>query len=176
VTETSNIFLRWARLKQEAKRVPGSEAASTGIESAAPQAEPDAAEHQPFDSASLPSIDTITADTDIVAFLQSGVLAELTRAALRRAWTSDPSIRDSVGIAENQWDFNDPNGVPGFGPLGTVRGQVACLWPVSPNGKRLAEIARSISDLGDCYIFDCRSENHARFDHPGEFDAKRRRD
>jgi hypothetical protein len=45
------------------------------------------------------------------------VPAELTRAALRRTWTSDPAIRDFVGIAENQWDFNDPNAIPGFCPL-----------------------------------------------------------
>jgi len=140
VAETRNVFLRWARLKQEAKKVPGSEVASTGIESAIPQAEADAAEHQPFDSARLPSIDTITADTDIVAFLQSSVPAELTRAALRRAWTSDPAIRDFVGIAENQWDFNDPNGIPGFGPLGTAQGQVACLSPISPNLTKASDL------------------------------------
>ena len=137
MVETRNVFLRWARLKQEAKKVPGSEVASTGIESAIPRAEGDAAEHQPFDSVRLPSIDTITADTDIVAFLQSSVPAELTRAALRRAWTSDPAIRDFVGIAENQWDFNDPNGIPGFGPLGTVQGQ---LSQVSPNLTKTSDL------------------------------------
>jgi hypothetical protein len=41
----------------------------------------------------------------------------LTRAALRQAWASDPAIRDFVGIAENQWDFNDPTAMPGFGPM-----------------------------------------------------------
>jgi hypothetical protein len=148
VTETRNVFPRWVRLKQKAKKLPGSEAASMGIESAAPQAEADAAEHQPFDPASLPSIDTIAADTDIVAFLQSGVPAELTRAALRRAWTSDPAIRDFVGIAENQWDFNDPNAIPGFGSLGTLRGQVACLSPVSPNLTKTSDLlAEEMSDL-----------------------------
>jgi hypothetical protein len=133
VTETSNVFLRWARLKQEAEKGPSSEAATTGIESAAPRAGSGASNHERFDAASLPSIDTIAADTDIVAFLQSGVPAELTRAALRRAWTSDPAIRNFIGIAENQWDFNDPNGIPGFGPLDTMRGQVACLSQVSPS-------------------------------------------
>jgi hypothetical protein len=39
------------------------------------------------------------------------------RAALRRAWTTDPAIRDFIGIAENQWDFTAPEGVPGFGAL-----------------------------------------------------------
>lgn len=37
-----------------------------------------------FDLASLPSIEAITADTDIRGFLQSRVPAELTRAALRQ--------------------------------------------------------------------------------------------
>src|SRR5262249_38040436 len=53
----------------------------------------------------------------IRAFLQKGVPADLTRAALRRAWTTDPAIRDFVGLSENAWDFNAPNGVAGFGPL-----------------------------------------------------------
>jgi hypothetical protein len=109
-----------------------------GIDSATLQAGPE--KNEPFDPASLPSIDAITADTDIIAFLQSGVPAELTRAALRRAWTSDPAIRDFIGVAENQWDFNDPNGAPGFGPLGTIQGQVAFLSQVSPSLKKLPDL------------------------------------
>jgi hypothetical protein len=77
----------------------------------------DAAVDETFDPASLPSIEAIAADTDICAFLHSRVPAGLTRLALRRAWASDPAIRDFIGIAENQWDFNDPDGMPGFGPL-----------------------------------------------------------
>ena len=42
---------------------------------------------------------------------------DLTRAALRRAWSADPSIRDFIGLSENSWDFNAPGGVPGFGSL-----------------------------------------------------------
>jgi hypothetical protein len=72
---------------------------------------------KPLEASSLPPIESITADTDVTAFLEAGVPAELTRAALRRAWTIDHSIRDFIGIAENQWDFNDPDGIPGFGPL-----------------------------------------------------------
>jgi TorA maturation chaperone TorD len=70
-----------------------------------------------FDLASLPPLQSITAGTDIRSFLGSGVPVELTRAALRRAWVTDPAIRDFIGIAENQWDFNDPTAMPGFGPL-----------------------------------------------------------
>ena len=56
-----------------------------------------------------------TRGTDIRAFLAPGVPAELARAALRRAWTADPAIRDFVGLAENAWDFTDPTAMPGFG-------------------------------------------------------------
>jgi hypothetical protein len=72
---------------------------------------------EPFDPGRLPPIEAIDATTDIRAFLAPGVPAELTRAALRRAWLSDPAIRDFVGLAENQWDFTNPDTVPGFGSL-----------------------------------------------------------
>jgi hypothetical protein len=48
------------------------------------------------------------------------VPAELTQAALRSAWRNDPTIREFVEIADNQWDFNEPEGVPGFGLLGAA--------------------------------------------------------
>jgi len=70
-----------------------------------------------FDPATLPPIESITATSDIRAFLAPGVPEELTRAALRRVWTTDPAIRDFVGLAENQWDFTKPDSVPGFGSL-----------------------------------------------------------
>jgi len=70
-----------------------------------------------FDPATLPPVESITSLSDVTAFLREGVPAELTRAALRRVWTADPAIRDFVGLAENAWDFTDPNAMPGFGPL-----------------------------------------------------------
>jgi Protein of unknown function (DUF3306) len=177
VTETSNMFLRWARLKQEAKTAPRSEAVSTDLELAAPQPGSGAANNQPFDPASLPSIDTITAGTDIIAFLQSDVPAVLTRAALRRAWTSDPAIRDFIGIAENQWDFNDPNGIPGFGPLGTMPGQVACLSQVSPSVKKMPDLlAEEMSPVaGDSKLGQSEQSAAVQHAHPrsGELDSAR---
>ena len=41
----------------------------------------------------------------------------MTRAALRRAWTSDPAIRDFVGLVESGWDFNNPTAMAGFGAI-----------------------------------------------------------
>ena len=132
MTEKGNVFLRWMRLKREAKTTAQqAEAVSIDIEAATVHLGINAAVQEPFDPASLPSIDSITADTDIVAFLKSDVPTELTRAALRRAWTSDPAIRDFIGIAENQWDFNDPNGISGFGRLDATESGVIFLAQVS---------------------------------------------
>jgi hypothetical protein len=71
----------------------------------------------PFDAATLPPVESIGNGSDIGPFLASGVPADLTRAALRRAWSTDPAIRDFVGLSENDWDFNAP--APGFGSLTT---------------------------------------------------------
>ena len=60
----------------------------------------------------LPPVESIDAATDIRAFLNKGVPQDLTRAALRRAWSSDPAIRDFIGLSENSWDFTAPEGVP----------------------------------------------------------------
>jgi hypothetical protein len=71
-----------------------------------------------LDAAVLPSLESIGAQTDIRPFLRTGVPPELARAALRRAWSEDPAIRTFKGLAESDWDFNDPNGMHGFGELG----------------------------------------------------------
>jgi hypothetical protein len=130
MTEPENFVLRWSRLKRELENerkaeptesAPSSDALETsaGGEDEAAAASPGAGApaSQNFDPASLPPIESITAGTDIRSFLRSEVPATLTRAALRRAWVSEPAIRDFIGIAENQWDFTDPTAIPGFGPL-----------------------------------------------------------
>jgi hypothetical protein len=114
---TDEEFLkRWSRRKRQPAKAakPAADPAPRAADEAGQvtaRAEP------PFDPATLPPIDSITAVSDISAFLQQGVPAELTRAALRHVWTADPAIRDFVGLAENAWDFTDPDAMPGFGPL-----------------------------------------------------------
>ena len=67
-----------------------------------------------FDPASLPPIESLTAESDIAAFLRPQVPAALRTAALRRVWTLDPAIRDYVGPADYAWDYNAPDGMAGF--------------------------------------------------------------
>ena len=121
------FLARWSRRKQAAKATPTLPDAAThdDVQSAPPPAAKD--DEAEFDLSSLPSIESITSATDIKAFLRKGIPPELTRAALRRAWSADPAIRDFVGLAENAWDFNDPSAMPGFGPLDCSEGELAAL-------------------------------------------------
>ena len=149
---TSEAFVsRWARLKRNAdiqRRIepagdplwlPAADPSPCVAEATIAQPRIDAVD-DPFDPSSLPSIETITGNTDIRGFLQSRVPAELTRAALRQAWASDPAIRDFIGIAENQWDFNDPDSIPGFGPLVESDNLAALLAQALGRNDKLASI------------------------------------
>ena len=121
---------RWSRRKQEARKEdkdaepaplsPAAEASPLPNELESPS-EPE------IDLSKLPPIDSITAATDVTEFLRKGIPAELSRAALRRVWAADPAIRDFVGLAENAWDFTDPNAMPGFGPLQGTPEQIGAM-------------------------------------------------
>ena len=127
-----NFLARWSRRKREAavpdaapEPQPATHSDTPAAQSDRPrleaspslEAEPAPAPVAEFDLAKLPSLDSITAATDMRAFMAPGVPAEITRAALRRAWEADPTIRNFVGLQENDWDFNKPNAVAGFGEL-----------------------------------------------------------
>jgi hypothetical protein len=154
MTEPDNFILRWARLKREAETGHEADVSANdssprpvaNTEAAAAQLPSDAAAEEPFDLASLPSIEAITANTDVRGFLQRRVPVELTRAALRQAWASDPAIRDFIGIAENQWDFNDPNAMPGFGPLSEGNDVTAALAQALGRPEKVADMKLTLSE------------------------------
>ena len=153
---TEEDFLkRWSRRKREADLAKAASPDEKTREAAAPERaiSNNTADAPPaeFDPASLPPIESINALSDITAFLCDGVPAELTRAALRRVWTADPSIRDFVGLAENAWDFTDPNAMPGFGPLEStdeIRRMIAQV--VDQIGKagqpKVSEVSENVHD------------------------------
>jgi hypothetical protein len=122
MSDNEGFFARWDRRKRSAapnaqgrpKRKNARD--GTALEAAADSLAPQEAQ-SPLDPASLPPIESIGAGSDIRPFLAAGVPADLTRAALRRAWSADPAIREFIGLSENSWDFNAAGGVPGFGFL-----------------------------------------------------------
>ena len=157
MTAPDNFLSRWSRRKREAateapqpaQALEATKNADAGAEAAECVAQDEAVAEPSPDLPNpnpeiLPSVESITETTDIRGFLRSGVPAELTRSALRRAWTSDSSIRDFIGIAENQWDFNDPGAIPGFGPLCAIDDAPALLKQALG---RIDEAAEAVPDL-----------------------------
>jgi uncharacterized protein DUF3306 len=170
MNDPDNFLSRWSRRKRESvaqpektgggeestHQVPGRETDSDipGSGSAAPSV-------PEFDVGSLPPIDSIGADTDISGFMRKGVPAALRNAALRRAWSADPSIRDFMGPTENYWDAAGPDGVPGFGDLdpnldvkrlvSELFGEVAPerVKPDAPASARASPPSGEICDGGD---------------------------
>ena len=134
------FLARWSRRKREAKAAvdapPPTEPAETP--DPAPSATAENPANAEVDLANLPPVESITAATDVTAFLRQGIPPELSRAALRRAWAADPAIRDFVGLAENAWDFNDPHAMPGFGPLDCSEEQLGALLDRIVGGARSA--------------------------------------
>lgn len=159
MSELEDFLSRWSRRKRAAAEAvepveaekPAADASPAAEESdapatpaaRAPEPAPPASAESEFDVSSLPPIESIAADTDVSVFLKPGVPAALRHAALRRAWSADPAIRDFKGLAENDWDFNDPDAIPGFGKLGPdvdVRKLVARVFgEETPNEVAAAE-------------------------------------
>jgi Protein of unknown function (DUF3306) len=145
-----SFIARWSRRKRAATASPLVGPVGEGSTPSAQQGcDPNASETAgclgaptseiSFDLTQLPSIESITAETDIRPFLAAGVPPELTRAALRRAWAADPRIREFIGLSENAWDFNAPDAIAGFGPLemtDELRRQIMAMV-----GRNLAEAA-----------------------------------
>ena len=147
-----NFLQRWSQRKRAAKMRPPDETEPAEAATADANAPPGGGTTMPafdrptFDPATLPPIESITATSDIRAFLAPGVPEELSRAALRRAWSADPAIRDFIGLAENQWDFTKPDGVPGFGSLELtpeIRRMVAQLFGDAPKSAPSQQSASS---------------------------------
>jgi hypothetical protein len=122
MSDREPFLARWLRKKGEAGAAEAApvDIAATATE-AAPGAPPSPAGNAesppPVDPAPLPPIESIGPGSSISGFLAPGVPTALTRAALRRAWSSDPAVRDFIGLSENSGDFNALGGEHGFGRI-----------------------------------------------------------
>jgi hypothetical protein len=119
--DEKGFLARWSERKREAAK---SEHEPKPAPSDAPASEPPPAEapasetEPPFDLASLPKLEDLTADTDLTVFFKKGVPESIRNAALRKSWALDPAIRNYVNPAlDYAYDWNTPGGVPGAGEL-----------------------------------------------------------
>jgi hypothetical protein len=120
-----SLLARWARRRQAVRRAEAGEPEEEH-KGRPPLTEVGDAPADPLPAAGsapaepLPSLEDLTADSDLAAFLRKDVPELLRRAALRKMWSLDPAIRDHVGLAEYAWDFNQPDSMPGFGPIAST--------------------------------------------------------
>lgn len=152
--EKEGFLSRWSRRKRDAIEQPVAEPAPDAPQAEVAQPEalveaPAEAEAQSdhaacpipdvpeIDPATLPSIESLTIESDFSQFLRPGVPTLLRNAALRRMWSLDPAIRDYIGPVDYQWDFNTPGGLP-FGFANELVGDVS---------KLLAQAIGKIEDL-----------------------------
>jgi hypothetical protein len=112
--ENEGFLSRWSRRKRAVVEGRAPEEATPPAPLEAKPEAPPAEPEDDFDPASLPPIESLTIESDFKAFLHRKVPLDLRAAALRRAWSLDPAIRDFIGPADYAWDFNAPDGVPGF--------------------------------------------------------------
>jgi hypothetical protein len=156
------FLARWSRLKRSggkesteteagsATAGPAAKPAATpssqpAIEPAAAQAgvaaesEAETETETEIDLASLPPIESLTAESDITVFLRKGVPVALRNRALRRLWSLDPTIRDFIGPADYAWDWNVPGGAPGYAA------QIASGPDVEALADRILGLARDTS-------------------------------
>jgi hypothetical protein len=148
--EDEGFLGRWSRRKQEAQEEEKQQevAALPPVEQKLRAADVEKNEKEAeFDVSTLPPIESIVAGTDIRAFLSKGVPAALTQAALRRAWSADPAIRDYIGLSENSWDFNALDGQHGFAPLSANTDIKGMLSEIFGEVRKGVEKIEKITDM-----------------------------
>ncbi|MBS4045156.1 MAG: DUF3306 domain-containing protein [Alphaproteobacteria bacterium] len=97
---------RWSKRKAEVRQQEQAPAATEP----APLPE---AEEEEIDLATLPSIDSLTVESDFSVFLKKGVPLAMRNAALRKLWLTEPSVVNYKALVEYNWDFT----APGYGEL-----------------------------------------------------------
>ncbi len=109
MSDEPNRLSRWSQRKLAARR---GEAVSDEVPSVTGDASLEQNVTAPPDTTvdktapELPSVDDLTAESDFTVFLRKGVPDALTRAALRRLWTSDPVLANLDGLNDYDEVYN----------------------------------------------------------------------
>ena len=98
MADPAAFFARWSRLKQQARQSPpeGQVGAPKAQEAAPAEAPP---------SSELPSLESLTADSDFSVFMRPNVPEALRQAALQKLWRSDPLYANLDGLLEYGEDY-----------------------------------------------------------------------
>ncbi|MDE2496059.1 MAG: DUF3306 domain-containing protein [Alphaproteobacteria bacterium] len=91
MAKRSDFLTRWSRLKRQARKVRP------------PDATPEEAVASPPEA--LPSVETLTAESDYSVFMRAGVPETARNAALQKLWRSDPVFANLDGLVEYGEDY-----------------------------------------------------------------------
>jgi hypothetical protein len=154
--DDQGFLSRWSRRK---RAIAEQEASETDLAPALPQpalAAPPApvAPDEPAPEPEMvepPSLDLVDKDFDVAHWLRQNVPESWKLAAMRRAWETDPAIRDFENPARDYaLDWNTPGGAPGYGPLtesDDVEGMVRGIFGEPPTPEIEPEaVAEATSD------------------------------
>ena len=105
---------RWSRLKQESrteaeKPLVAAEAEKTAaLTPASPPTPAPAPETEKIDDPikDLPSLESLTKDSDYSAFMREGVPEDMRAQALQKLWASDPAFREPFAFEMHMEDYN----------------------------------------------------------------------
>jgi len=141
MSEEPGFLARWSRRKRGL-----AEAADPAPPAPLPAEAPAPAPPEEADPAEVAAIEAVTDLEALRDLLGPQVAPGLRRVALRRLWALDPAIRDFIGPADYAWDFNAPDGVPGFatslgGEVGRLLAQaIGTLTPPVEPAPATAEV------------------------------------
>ncbi|AOO80850.1 DUF3306 domain-containing protein [Bosea vaviloviae] len=115
--DDEGFLTRWSRRKRAVAEQSEVLPPSPVGDALPAEGEPQAAASEP-EMVEPPSLDLIDKDFDVAHWLKQNVPESWKLAAMRRAWESDPTIRDFENPARDYaLDWNTPGGAPGYGPL-----------------------------------------------------------
>jgi hypothetical protein len=127
MSKDEKFLQRWSRLKQASDEED--QASIPPVPQDAPKAAPTEEKKEPLDLSKLPSVDSLTRDSDYTVFMQPGVPDDLRAKALRRLWQTSPELAGPDLMDMHAFDYT---GVDGPRPL------------VAPALNALGAIARSV--------------------------------
>jgi Protein of unknown function (DUF3306) len=99
MSDPADFLSRWSRLKQKSQSAAPKSPAVPEAGAAPPTVAPGAA------PAELPSLDSLTKDSDFSVFMRPGVPESARNAALQKLWRSDPVFANLDGLVEYGDDF-----------------------------------------------------------------------
>jgi hypothetical protein len=163
-SDDEGFVSRWSQLKQRAREEDSSRVVEPEPQPALPvPAEPSAETakapdedqgKKPFDLAELPSIESLTKDSDYAPFMRAEVPEDLRQKALRKLWASDPVLSAPEVLDMHNLDYNNvptfPEGIKtlyrvGQGMLDSLEAEEAEKKAAAAKSRPEAQIAAEAS-------------------------------